>query len=50
MTGEVEKIIAVPLVSSKVKRNKLDKAQNGINDKIHNDEIERSTSDTVLCK
>ena len=48
MTGEVEKIITRPIVSSKVQRIKLDKAQSCINDKIHNDEIERSTSDTVL--
>ena len=52
MTGEVEKIITRPIVSSKVQRIKLDKAQSGINDKIHNDEkdydeIELSTSDTV---
>ena len=51
MTGEVEKIITRPIVSSKVQRIKLDKAQSGINDKIHNDEkdydeIELSTSDT----
>ena len=53
MIEEVEKIIAVPLVSSKVKRNKLDKAQNGINDKIPNDEkdsdkIELSTSKNTV--
>ena len=52
MTREVEKIITRPIVSSKVERIKLDKAQIGINDKIHNDEkdyneIEFSTSDTV---
>ena len=52
MTGEVEKIITRPIVSSKVQRINLDKAQSDINDKIHNDEkdydeIELSTSDTV---
>ena len=52
MTGEVEKIITRPIVSSKVQRIKLDKAQSGINDKVHNNEkdyneIELSTSDTV---
>lgn len=52
MTGKVETIITRPIVSSKVERIKLNKAQSGINDKIHNtekgyDEIELSTSDTV---
>ena len=53
MTGAVEKIITRPIVSSKVERIKLDKAQNFIKDKIHNndkityDKIELSTSDTV---
>ena len=52
MTGKVETIITRPIVSSKVERIRLDKAQNGIKDKIHNnekdyDEIELSTSDTV---
>ena len=52
MTGEVEKIITRPIVSSKLERTKLDKAQSGINDIIHNDEkdyneIELSTYDTV---
>ena len=52
MTGEVETVITRPIVSSKVKRIKLDKSQRGINNKIHNtekdyDEIEISTSDRV---
>ena len=52
MTGEVEKNITMPIVSSKVERFKLNKAQNVINDKIHNNKkdynkIELSTSDTV---
>ena len=38
MTGGVEKIITRPIVFSKLKRTKLDQAQRGINDKIHNDE------------
>ena len=38
MTGEVEKIITRPIVSSKVETIKLDKAQSVINDKIHNNE------------
>ena len=32
MTGEVERIITRPIVSSKVERSKLDKAQIGIID------------------
>ena len=47
MTGEVEKIITRPIVSSKVQRIKLDKAQSGINDKIHNDEKDFDEIDTV---
>ena len=52
MTGEVEKNITRPIVSSKAETIKLDKAQSVINDKIHNnekdyDEIELSTSNTV---
>ena len=47
MTGKVEKIITRPILSLEVERIILDKDQSGINDKIHNDEIERSTSDTV---
>ena len=47
MTGEVEKIITRPIVSSKVQRIKLDKAQSGINDKIHNDEKDYDEIDTV---
>ena len=52
MTREVEKIITRPIVSLKVERIKLDKAQSGINDKSHNNakdynEIELSISDTV---
>ena len=52
MTGEVEKNITRPIVSSKVETIKLDKAQSVINDKIHNNKkdynkIELSTSDTV---
>ena len=53
MTGAVEKIITRPIVSSKVERIKLDKAQNFIKDKIYNnekdenDKIELSSSDTV---
>ena len=52
MTGEVEKNITMPIVSSKVERFKLNEAQNVINDKIHNNKkdynkIELSTSDTV---
>ena len=50
MTVDVEKITTRPIVSLEVERIILDKDQSGINDKIHNDEIERSTSDTVLCK
>ena len=38
MTRKVEKIITRPIVSSKVERIKLDKAQSVINDKIHNNE------------
>ena len=38
MTRKVEKIIRRPIVSSKVERIKLDKAQSVINDKIHNNE------------
>ena len=48
MTVDVEKITTRPIVSLEVERIILDKDQSGINDKIHNDEIERSTSDTVL--
>ena len=52
MTGEVEKNITRPIVSSKVETFKLDKAQSVINDKIHNNEkndneIELSTSDEI---
>ena len=52
MTGEVEKNITRPIVSSKAETIKLDKAQSVINDKIHNnekdyDEIELSTSDKI---
>ena len=47
MTVDVEKITTRPIVSLEVERIILDKDQSGINDKIHNDEIERSTSDTV---
>ena len=48
MTGKVERIITRPIVPLEVEKIILDKNQSGINDKIHNDEIERSTSDTVL--
>ena len=49
---EVEKIITRSIVSLKLERIILDKAQSGINDKVHNNEkdyneIELSTSDTV---
>ena len=47
MTGKVERIITRPIVPLEVEKIILDKNQSGINDKIHNDEIERSTSDTV---
>ena len=52
MTGEVEKNITRPIVSSKAETIKLDKAQSVINDKIHNnekdyDETELSTSDEI---
>ena len=47
MTGKVERIITRPIVPLEVEKNILDKYQSSINHKIHNDEIERSTSDTV---
>ena len=47
MTGKVEKIITRPIVPLEVERIILDKDQSGINDKIHNDEIEHSTFHTV---
>ena len=47
MTVDVEKITTRPIVPLEVEKNILDKYQSSINHKIHNDEIERSTSDTV---